>query len=203
VPKEIILTDYLGLVDYSPPTSPFQTSTLKQAVKCAPLLSQADFCYVEDQADEDGIYINLLQNPERFTGYAGESAARVWNAIYNENCFGGDYASPVTKPKVVFGPIKEEVCFEEKIFYNLISGLHSSISLHICGDYFDMETETWSRNLTCSTDRFIKFPERIDNLYFVWSVMVRAVSKLTPYLENYPLCHGSGDEEFITVSWIK
>ena len=27
-------------------------------------------------------------NPERFTGYAGDSAHRVWQAIYEENCFG-------------------------------------------------------------------------------------------------------------------
>lgn len=27
-------------------------------------------------------------NPERFTGYAGDSAHHVWRAIYEENCFG-------------------------------------------------------------------------------------------------------------------
>jgi hypothetical protein len=27
-------------------------------------------------------------NPERFTGYAGDSAHNVWRAIYEENCFG-------------------------------------------------------------------------------------------------------------------
>ena len=35
----------------------------------------------------DVVYVNLLDNPERFTGYAGESAGRVWKAIYEENCF--------------------------------------------------------------------------------------------------------------------
>ena len=36
-----------------------------------------------------GAYVNLLQNPERYTGYAGPSAARVWKGIQQENCFGG------------------------------------------------------------------------------------------------------------------
>lgn len=36
-----------------------------------------------------GAYVNLLQNSERFTGYAGPSAARVWKSIQQENCFGG------------------------------------------------------------------------------------------------------------------
>jgi ERO1-like protein alpha len=29
-----------------------------------------------------------MLNPERFTGYAGDSAHNVWRAIYEENCFG-------------------------------------------------------------------------------------------------------------------
>ena len=28
-----------------------------------------------------------MNNPERFTGYAGASSSRVWKAIYEENCF--------------------------------------------------------------------------------------------------------------------
>ena len=32
--------------------------------------------------------MDLVLNPERFTGYAGASAARVWKSIYEENCFG-------------------------------------------------------------------------------------------------------------------
>lgn len=35
----------------------------------------------------DAVYVDLLANPERFTGYAGPSASRVWKAIYEENCF--------------------------------------------------------------------------------------------------------------------
>jgi ABC-type tungstate transport system permease subunit len=32
-------------------------------------------------------YVNLAKNPERYTGYKGQSAARVWRSIYGENCF--------------------------------------------------------------------------------------------------------------------
>lgn len=31
--------------------------------------------------------MDLKENPERFTGYSGPSAAMVWKAIYEENCF--------------------------------------------------------------------------------------------------------------------
>lgn len=58
------------------------------------------------------MYVNLQNNPERFTGYAGEPANRIWNAIYNENCF---------KPLNPFNPSQE--CIEKRVFNNLISGL--------------------------------------------------------------------------------
>lgn len=31
-------------------------------------------------------YVNLQLNPERYTGYTGPSARRIWDAIYSENC---------------------------------------------------------------------------------------------------------------------
>jgi hypothetical protein len=58
---------------------------------------------------ELGVYVNLLQNPEQFTGYSGPSARRVWKAIKEENCFGTD-------------GLEEETCFEKRIFYRLMSG---------------------------------------------------------------------------------
>jgi len=45
-----------------------------------------DFCDIEE--DEDAEYVDLRLNPERYTGYIGKSAHRVWRAIYEENCFG-------------------------------------------------------------------------------------------------------------------
>ena len=31
-------------------------------------------------------YVDLKLNPERYTGYTGPSARRIWEAIYQENC---------------------------------------------------------------------------------------------------------------------
>lgn len=52
-----------------------------------------------------GVYVNLLQNPERFTGYSGPSAARVWRSIQQENCFAAGV---------------EETCFEKRTFYRFV-----------------------------------------------------------------------------------
>lgn len=40
-----------------------------------------------DESSADVQYVDLLLNPERYTGYKGSSAHRIWNSIYKENCF--------------------------------------------------------------------------------------------------------------------
>ena len=42
--------------------------------------------HVEEKENEFGEYVNLIENPEAFTGYQGQN---IWKAIYNENCFQG------------------------------------------------------------------------------------------------------------------
>lgn len=31
-------------------------------------------------------YVNLQLNPERYSGYAGPLAQRIWTTVYKENC---------------------------------------------------------------------------------------------------------------------
>ena len=47
-----------------------------------------EFCTLDPlEFSETCDFIDLLQNEEKFTGYAGPSANRVWTKIYNELCF--------------------------------------------------------------------------------------------------------------------
>jgi hypothetical protein len=73
--------------------------------------------------------------------------------------------------------------------------LHTSISTHICAEYYDKTTKTWVTNLDCFIERVGKFPDRIQNLYFTFIFMIRAVAKLTPYLKKYTFCDGTNDWE--------
>ena len=45
--------------------------------------------------------VDLVINPERYTGYRGELSRRIWRAIYEENCFKTGLAK-VVKDKVSF-----------------------------------------------------------------------------------------------------
>lgn len=112
-------------------------------------------CYVTEY--EDGQYYDLQINPERFTGYAGHSSHRIWKSIYEENCFRSSplyhqFINPLMKDESAANPIlasltatldsvppvptdPKDLCFEERFFYKAISGLHSSINLHLCSYY--------------------------------------------------------------------
>ncbi|KAL5161562.1 Endoplasmic reticulum oxidoreductin-2 [Glycine soja] len=73
----------------------------------------------------------------------------------------------------------QELCQEEKILYKLISGLHSSISIHIAFDYLlDEATNLWGQNLTLMYDRVLRYPDHVRNLYFTFLFVLRAVTKL-------------------------
>ncbi len=75
--------------------------------------------------------MNLLQNPERYTGYSGFSAHRVWRAIKEENCF----SEAIIYNHNNMGILYDEQCYEKRIFYRVISGLQASISTHIAKEF--------------------------------------------------------------------
>ncbi|GAA5979726.1 hypothetical protein JCM11641_004066 [Rhodosporidiobolus odoratus] len=201
-------------------------------------LAESDFCVLDDELDSDGVYVDLLSNPERFTGYAGPSANRVWRAIYEENCFSpvpyvdpsregfpslassfsSSSPSPGSSPgsgagvggggdvvgrggslglsaggwgesekrllSSLAGPrdAGDEVCLEKRVFYRVISGLHASISVHICDDYLDQQTGEWSPNLPCFVTRIGQHPERLENMYFTYILLLRALSRSGPQI---------------------
>lgn len=73
---------------------------------------------------------------------------------------------------------------EQRIYNRLLSGLHSSISLHIAKDYcleLDQETigecKVWGANTTLAQERVLDFPDRLENLYVAFAVLLRAVVK--------------------------
>lgn len=117
--------------------------------------------------------MNLLLNPERYTGYAGEHAHRVWGAIYAQSCFEG----------MADGFCDGDAPAESRMFYKLISGVHASISAHIALEYLvDPKRDLWGRNYGVFRDRLAAFPSRIQNLYFTKLFVLRAVMKAGPFL---------------------
>jgi len=187
---------------------------------------ERDYCVPEDESSGGkGDYVSLAENPERFTGYSGEGAHQVWEAIYRENCFSKPNAAQSAQSgssnkgflspnqaqasidfkqvmkahdrQVAFQPGHseealdlEDQCLEKRVFYRVISGMHASISTHLCYDYLNQTTGQWGPNLQCYKERLHGYPERIANLYFNYAFVLRAVSKLRNYVQDYTFCTG-------------
>ncbi|ESO90133.1 hypothetical protein LOTGIDRAFT_192261 [Lottia gigantea] len=164
--------------------------------------SQDLFCDIDDESSADSEYVDLLLNPERYTGYKGESPHRIWRSIYQENCF-----KPQTE--YIYGPSKSSspLCLEKRAFHRLISGLHTSINIHLCADYLYQENlgygmkAHWKPNVAEFQKRFDpqtsngEGPQRLKNLFFTYLVELRAIAKAAPYLQEEDFFTADSDED--------
>lgn len=139
--------------------------------------AERDYCIPDDEsAMSEGVYVSLVNNPERFTGYAGDHANAVWKEIYRENCFEmqpqtHEEEALLSRSQMVQGTAKndleavmlglngkrvsametemynqltlENTCLEKRVFWRLISGMHTSISAHLAWDYLNQTTGQW------------------------------------------------------------
>lgn len=136
----------------------------------------------QGEAEETMTYINLLENPERYTGYSGVQAERIWKAIYEENCFTPPEESAL-----------DGMCLEERVYYRLISGLQSSINTHIALTY--KFGDKWGVNPSLFVERVGKHRERLQNLYFAYLFVMRAVSKYRHELLTYDYNTGNAVDD--------
>ncbi|POS83778.1 hypothetical protein EPUL_003751, partial [Erysiphe pulchra] len=189
---------------------------------------ERDYCVPEDEgAGVRGDYVSLVDNPERFTGYAGEGTRQIWDAIYRENCFSTiPYSVPeylnqqqrmaanklgsIFKNQGLYKNQKqtlfrtshsfgyENECLEKRVFYRIVSGMHSSISAHICSEYLNQTTGEWGPNLQCYKNRLYGHTDRIGNLYFNFAILLQATRNLGSYLKEYTFCSHDTAQNLIT-----
>ncbi|KAI9818949.1 MAG: endoplasmic oxidoreductin-1 [Thelocarpon impressellum] len=95
-------------------------------------------------------------------------------------------------------PDLDDECLEKRVFYRIISGMHASISAHVCWDHLNQTTGAWGPNLQCYEEKLLRHPERISNLYFNYALVLRAVTKLRSHLERYTFCSGDASQDRLT-----
>jgi len=134
---------------------------------------------VNDGPESQMSYVNLQDNPEGNTGYS-EDAAKVWLAIYNENCFQKE---------------EENTCIEKRTFYRLFSGLHSSITTHVAMYHHKDANGQWETEPKMYYYRVGKFPDRVHNMFFAYLFLLRAVHKASPVLESINYDTGNPEED--------
>jgi hypothetical protein len=138
---------------------------------------------IEERENKDGDYIDLKKNPERSTGYQDQ---RIWNTIYSEGCF-TNHAS--------------KNCTVEPMIYRLISGMHASISVHI--SEFSGDGKKTKPNLPYFYSSVGDHPDRIENVYFTYSILMRAFSRAQNYIQNYKFETGNHAEDLSSALLVK
>lgn len=117
--------------------------------------------------DPEATFVDLLKNPERFSGYNGSN---IWNQIYMENL---DKMKFSTKGN------------HEKFLYKLISGIHTNVNMHISKYYHDDDETGYRPNRRLFYERVGKFPERVDSLYYTMVFLLDVLSDISPILPKY------------------
>uniref|UniRef100_A0A8C6KTX2 ERO1-like protein alpha n=1 Tax=Nothobranchius furzeri TaxID=105023 RepID=A0A8C6KTX2_NOTFU len=172
------------------------------------------FCVVDDEESPDSQYVDLLLNPERYTGYKGPEAWQIWNSIYEENCKQCFTFHPITKDLTdqvffsarTFYSWLEGQCVEKRAFYRLISGLHASINVHLSARYLLDDSwyqRKWGHNVSEFKQRFDseltagEGPKRLRNLYFLYLIELRALAKVLPFFQqpSFRLYTGRAEED--------
>jgi ERO1-like protein alpha len=164
-----------------------QYSKVDTSLTGAPVDLINQFCTLDPFESTEGCnYIDLVKNEEKYTGYQGKSANRIWGKIYGDLCFTPKESSSVS-----------DLCLEEKTLYRIISGLHSSITVHLCSNYL-LERENplmgrpavWGRNVQEFQRRYDpkltgkKGPEWLKNMFYLYLIELRALGKAGSILRS-------------------
>lgn len=120
-------------------------------------------------------------------------------------------APDVTEPPFLFGAIGnaefESLCYEQRVLYRLLSGMHASISSHIANSYpvgqvdpsIDIHASSngalIGANVTVFQDRVGRHPDRLNNMYFAFVFLLRAVNKARDTLRVYDYGTGNVTED--------
>uniref|UniRef100_A0A0L0NTH1 Oxidoreductin n=1 Tax=Candidozyma auris TaxID=498019 RepID=A0A0L0NTH1_CANAR len=179
---EVLPPEQFNWLDVPDDLSPSKLGEILRASSAhdeAETCEDLDYCHIDD--DHNCVFVDLKENPERFTGYGGAQSFDVWKAIYSENCF------PNTNPMSMSPGLEPEQCVEKNLFYRLISGMHASIAVHLSNEYLDPHTEEFRPDLKVFMERVGKFNDRLSNIYFNYALVSQAIVKLSDMvsLPNY------------------
>jgi len=77
------------------------------------------------------------------------------------------------------------LCLEDQTLYKLISGVHANVNIHITRNDFDMNGDPIQPNHERYLERVGSHQERIENMFFTYSLVLKAVNNLSGKVHGY------------------
>ena len=128
----------------------------------------------DEHLDNEGVFVDLIKNPERFSGYNGSD---IWHELYEENIHKMNFTNP--------GPHAD-------FLYRLLSGVQVNVNMHISRYYNDdidnlesVDLSEFSPNYSIFYERIGKHPERIKNLFYTYTFLLKTLSEIKSNLPHY------------------
>ena len=148
-------------------------------------LSEKQWLVESDVESKQGTFVNLLKNPEGYTGYRG---SHIWDAIFRENCFSDKIP---------------QLCTEDKTFFRIFSGWLSNTNMQIGINYHNRDTNETYLNVSMLTSKLLLHREKVDNLFFLYSLVVKAVHKAKRIILEYDYHSGNEMEDKRTLELLR
>ena len=139
----------------------------------------------EDIEPKNGTYINLLNNPEEYTNYL---VSNIRNEILKD---------------IFYYDNSSSLSFEDKILGKIIKGWFVNTNFYIGCNFKNRQTNYTYVNISFVTNKFLDNKENIDNLFFLYSLMLKALNKSIPFLLEYNYSSGNISEDEKTIKLIK
>lgn len=108
--------------------------------------------------------MDLLKNKESYTAFDG---VQVWSAIYKDNCM-------VERFKNID---VSRTCSDHTLLFQLVSGLHTSINMHVAMNFVDTDKNETVPNYQLFLRMIGQHPDRVRNLYFLYSLVLKAIHR--------------------------
>merc|ERR1712062_408120 len=123
-------------------------------------------------------FVDLTLNPDGYTGYKGKEAGKIWRAIFEANCF------------------EDQQCMESRTFYRLISGFRTLTTALVFSNFPNEQTGVWGPSLKFYRMLLHGKDDFINNLYFGYVFLLRAMNKAAPILKEYPINTGNPQDDY-------
>jgi len=91
----------------------------------------------------------------------------------------------------------ENLCVEQRALNRVLSGLHTSVNTQLSELYIDFESDRKKMvpNWRMYFEKVGDYPDRIKNLHFYYSVLLRAINKASDVIRHYNFTTGDTESD--------